>query len=116
MYSVKESSRKPTLKRHGMPEAWVSLYRLKGWSESLKLGEPVNVGLFDLVAEQHGVDIYTLEPQINVVTKESWLQPEAVHFPREEGAVFGIGRIDPSTWMTVVGSYDEIGVPRRLRR
>ena len=40
-------------------------FRLREWSASLQDGLPVNVGLFDMVAEEHDVDINTLEPQRN---------------------------------------------------
>ena len=45
--------------------------RLREWSASLQDGLPVNVGLFDMVAEEHVVDIYTLEPQRNPSMCES---------------------------------------------
>ena len=36
---------------------------MEDWEKTLKHGEPVNVSLFDLVADIHDVDVYTLEPQ-----------------------------------------------------
>ncbi len=53
----------------------------------------MNVDVFDMVAEDHKVDVYTLEPQLNEVTKESCLH--AVHFPTKEGASKGNCRGDP---------------------
>lgn len=49
-------------------EAELCWCRLKEWCASLQDRQPVNVGLFDMVAEKHDVDIYTLEPQWNPST------------------------------------------------
>ena len=55
--------------------------------ETLKDREPVNVSLFDLVADIHDVDVYTLEPQRLAVTGKGYLH--AIRFTSEKGAVQG---------------------------
>ena len=47
--------------------------RLKEWLDSFRDGQMVNVGVFEMVAEEHDVDIYVLEAQINTETHESVL-------------------------------------------
>ena len=51
----------------------VVVRRLKEWHDSLKDGQIVNVGVFEMVAEEHDVDIYVLEAQMLKETRESVL-------------------------------------------
>ena len=47
----------------------------------------MNVGLFDMVAEEHDVDVYVLQPRRNPQTRESFLH--AVRFLGVEGVLSG---------------------------
>ena len=58
---------------------------MEDWEKTLKDGESVNVSLFDLVADIHNVDVYTLEPQRYAVTGRGHLQ--ASRFTSEKDAV-----------------------------
>ncbi|CAK0787947.1 hypothetical protein CVIRNUC_011169 [Coccomyxa viridis] len=46
---------------------------LKEWMDSLRGGQPVNVSLFEMVAEEHNVDIYVLQPEVNRQTRQGFL-------------------------------------------
>ena len=59
------------------------LRSLGEWLDGLRNNKAVSVGLFDMVAEDHGVDIYVLQPSRNTETHESFLH--AVRFSAGEG-------------------------------
>ena len=60
---------------------------MDNWEKTLKDGEPVNVNVFELVADIHEADIYILEPQRHAVTGKGYLQASC--FPSEKGATQG---------------------------
>ena len=61
----------------------VVVCRLKEWMDSLRGGQPVNVSLFEMVAEEHNVDIYVLQPEVNRQTRQGFLH--ALRFSAVEG-------------------------------
>ena len=68
---------------HSEASCSVVVRRLKEWLDSLKNGQMVNVGVFEIVAEEHDVDIYVLEAQMNTHTRENVLH--AVRYSAWEG-------------------------------
>ena len=74
---------------------------MEDWEKTLKHGEPVNVSLFDLVADIHDVDVYTLEPQRHGHT--DWVVYNALH-GRAPGENGGCRNMGAGEWVGIIQS------------